>query len=133
MDSIFTKIIKGEIPSNKVAEDDNFYAFLDINPLSRGHTLVVPKKKIDYIFDLDDAYLGALHIFAKKTAKAISKVITCKRVGLVVYGLDVPHAHIHLIPLIKGDEINFNREKLKLSPEEMTDISSKISVAFTTE
>ncbi len=131
MASIFTKIIKGEIPSYKVAEDKNFYAFLDINPLSKGHTLVVPKQEIDYIFDLEDDYLGALHVFAKKVSKAISQTITCKRVGVVVYGLDVPHAHIHLIPLIEGNEINFNREKLKLSSEEMADIADKIFSAFT--
>ncbi len=130
MSSIFTKIIKGEIPSYKVAEDQNFYAFLDINPLSKGHTLVVPKQEVDYIFDLDDGYLGALHIFAKKVSKAISNTITCKRVGVVVYGLDVPHAHIHLIPLIEGNEINFSREKLKLSTEEMAEIASKIFTAF---
>ncbi len=130
MDSIFTKIIKGEIPSYKVAEDDQFYAFLDINPLSKGHTLVVPKEEVDYIFDLDDASLGTLHIFAKKVSKAITQVITCKRVGVVVYGLDVPHAHIHLIPLIEGDEINFNREKLNLSSEEMAEIAQKILASF---
>ncbi|MCP4551775.1 MAG: HIT family protein [Bacteroidetes bacterium] len=130
MDSVFTKIIKGEIPSYKIAEDDQFYAFLDINPLSKGHTLVVPKEEVDYIFDLDDASLGTLHIFAKKVSKAITQVITCKRVGVVVYGLDVPHAHIHLIPLIEGDEINFNREKLSLSSEEMAEIAQKILASF---
>ncbi len=130
MSSIFTKIIQGEIPSHKVAEDENFYAFLDINPLSKGHTLVVPKQEVDYIFDLEDEYLGALHIFAKKVSKAISSTITCKRVGVVVYGLDVPHAHIHLIPLIEGNEINFNREKLKLSSEEMAEIAENILAAF---
>ena len=116
MASIFTKIIKGEIPSYKVAEDEHFYAFLDINPLSKGHTLVVPKQEIDYIFDLDDQYLGALHIFSKKVSKAISAVIPSKRIGVVVYGLDVPHAHIHLIPLIEGNEINFDHKRVKLSP-----------------
>ena len=131
MSSIFTKIIQGEIPSYKVAESENFYAFLDINPLSKGHTLVVPKQEVDYIFDLEDEYLGALHIFAKKVSKAISNTITCKRLGVVVYGLDVPHAHIHLIPLVEGNEINFNREKLKFSTEEMAEIAQNISVAFT--
>lgn len=131
MGSIFTKIIKGEIPSYKVAEDENFYAFLDINPLSKGHSLVVPKQEVDYIFDLEDEYLGALHIFAKKVSQAISQTITCKRIGVVVYGLDVPHAHIHLIPLIEGNEINFTREKLKLSSEEMAEIAQKISATFT--
>jgi len=130
MASIFTKIIKGEIPSYKVAEDENFYAFLDINPLSKGHTLVVPKQEVDYIFDLDDKYLGDLHIFSKKVSKAIEQTINCKRVGIVVYGLDVPHAHIHLIPLIEGNEINFNREKVKLTSEEMAEIANKIFVAF---
>ena len=130
MASIFTKIIKGEIPSYKVAEDDDFYAFLDINPLSKGHTLVVPKLETDYIFDLEDDCLGAMHIFAKKVAKAISKTIACKRVGVVVYGLDVPHAHIHLIPLIEGNEIDFSRKKLKLNSEEMAEIANKIFAAF---
>ncbi|PKP35684.1 MAG: HIT family protein [Bacteroidetes bacterium HGW-Bacteroidetes-17] len=130
MSSIFTKIIKGEIPSYKVAEDEHFYAFLDINPLSKGHTLVVPKQEVDYIFDLDDQYLGALHIFSKKVSKAISAVIPSKRIGVVVYGLDVPHAHIHLIPLIEGNEINFNGDKLKLSTEQMAEIAKRILTAF---
>ncbi len=130
MSSIFTKIIQGEIPSYKVAEDEKFYAFLDINPLSKGHTLVVPKQEIDYIFDLEDDYLGALHVFAKKVSKAISNTISCKRVGVVVYGLDVPHAHVHLIPLIEGNEINFSREKLKLIAEEMVEIAGQIFTAF---
>ena len=130
MASIFTKIIQGEIPSYKVAEDENFYAFLDINPLSKGHTLVVPKQEVDYIFDLEDDYLGAMHIFAKKVSKAISNTITCKRVGVVVYGLDVPHAHIHLIPLVEGNELNFTREKLKLSTEEMAEIANDILATF---
>lgn len=130
MASIFTKIIKGEIPSYKVAEDEQFYAFLDINPLSKGHTLVVPKHEVDYIFDLEDQYLGALHIFSKKVSKAISAVIPSKRIGIVVYGLDVPHAHIHLIPLIEGNEINFNRDKVNLTSEEMTSIANRIFAAF---
>ena len=130
MASIFTKIIRGEIPSYKVAEDENFYAFLDINPLSKGHTLVVPKLEVDYIFDLDDEYLGKLHIFSKKVSRAIENTIACKRVGVVVYGLDVPHAHIHLIPLIEGGEINFSREKVKLAPEEMAEIANNILTAF---
>ncbi len=130
MASIFTKIIRGEIPSYKVAEDENFYAFLDINPLSKGHTLVVPKLEVDYIFDLDDEYLGKLHVFSKKVSRAIENTIACKRVGVVVYGLDVPHAHIHLIPLIEGGEINFSREKVKLAPEEMAEIAGNILTAF---
>ena len=130
MASIFTKIIRGEIPSYKVAEDENFYAFLDINPLSKGHTLVVPKLEVDYIFDLDDEYLGKLHVFSKKVSRAIENTIACKRVGVVVYGLDVPHAHIHLIPLIEGGEINFSREKVKLAPEEMDEIANSILASF---
>jgi len=127
MDSIFTKIVKGEIPSYKIAENEKFFAFLDINPLSKGHTLVIPKQQTDYIFDLDDALLGELNIFAKKVGKGIEKVIKCKRIGVVVYGLDVPHAHIHLIPLVEGNEIDFKREKLKLSTEEFKQIASEIA------
>jgi len=130
MASIFTKIVQGEIPSYKVAEDDKFYAFLDINPLSKGHTLVIPKAEVDYIFDLEDALLSELHLFAKKVAKAIEHTIECKRIGVVVYGLDVPHAHIHLIPLIEGNEINFTREKVKLSQEEFTSIAKAIHESF---
>lgn len=130
MTSIFTRIVQGEIPSYKIAEDEQFYAFLDINPLSKGHTLVIPKKEIDYIFDLEDELLSELHLFAKKVAKAIENTIDCKRIGVVVYGLDVPHAHIHLIPLIEGDEINFTREKLKLSQAEFTSIAKAINESF---
>ena len=130
MASIFTKIVNGEIPSYKVAEDDNYYAFLDINPLSKGHTLVVPKKEVDYIFDLEDELLSGIHLFAKKVAKAIENTIECKRIGVVVYGLDVPHAHVHLIPLVKGNELNFTLEKLKLSQEEFADIANSISQSF---
>lgn len=130
MTSIFTKIIQGDIPSYKIAEDEQFYAFLDINPLSKGHTLVVPKTEVDYIFDLEDELLSELHLFAKKVAKAIETTIECKRIGVVVYGLDVPHAHIHLIPLIEGNEINFSREKVKLSPEEFTSIAKAINESF---
>ncbi len=130
MASIFTKIVNGEIPSYKVAEDDNYYAFLDINPLSKGHTLVVPKKEVDYIFDLEDELLSGIHLFAKKVAKAIENTIECKRIGVVVYGLDVPHAHVHLIPLVKGNELNFTLEKLKLNQEEFVEIASAISEAF---
>lgn len=130
MASIFTKIIQGEIPSYKVAEDSQFYAFLDINPLSKGHALVVPKMEVDYIYDLEDDLLKDLHLFAKKVAKAIEKVINCKRIGVVVYGLDVAHAHIHLIPLVDGGEINFTRKRVKLSPEEFTDIAASINKEF---
>jgi len=130
MASIFTKIVQGEIPSYKVAEDEKFYAFLDINPLSKGHTLVIPKAEVDYIFDLEDELLSEFHLFAKKVANAIESTIKCKRIGVVVYGLDVPHAHIHLIPLIEGNEINFTREKVKLSQEEFTSIAKAIQESF---
>ncbi|MDR1739551.1 MAG: HIT family protein [Bacteroidales bacterium] len=126
MSSIFTKIIKGEIPSYKIAEDENYYAFLDINPIAEGHTLVIPKKEIDYIFDLDDETLSGLNIFAKKVAAAIKKAIPCKRVGMVVLGMEVPHAHIHLIPLNKESDANFTNTKLKLEPSEMQAIAEKI-------
>jgi histidine triad (HIT) family protein len=133
MASIFTKIIQGEIPSYKVAEDDRFYAFLDINPLSKGHTLVIPKAEIDYVFDLEDEMLSELHLFAKKVAKAIKSTIKCKRIGVVVYGLDIPHAHIHLIPLIEGNEINFTLKKLKLNQEEFMKIAQSINQNFLTK
>ena len=131
MTSIFTKIIKGDIPSYKVAEDENYYAFLDINPLANGHTLVVPKKEVDYIFDLDkETYTGLFH-FTRKLSKAIEKCIPCKRLGMVVYGLDVPHVHIHLIPLHgTGNEINFSNPKVKLSQEEFSEIAGKILNTF---
>lgn len=119
MASIFTKIIKGEIPSYKVAEDEHYYAFLDINPLQKGHTLVVPKNEIDYIFDLSDEELTGLMIFAKKVAKAIRKSIPCQRVGVAVLGLDVPHAHVHLVPLNGGDDLNFCNPKKQFPAEEM--------------
>ena len=130
MASIFTKIVQGDIPSYKIAEDDQFYAFLDINPLSKGHTLVIPKTEVDYIFDLEDELLTAMHLFAKKVAKAIENTIECKRIGVVVYGLDVPHAHIHLIPLIEGNEINFSRKRVKLSQEEFMSIAKAINESF---
>jgi histidine triad (HIT) family protein len=126
MATIFTKIIKGEIPSYKVAEDDNFYAFLDINPLAKGHTLVVPKKEVDYMFDLDDETLGGLHIFAKKIAKAIEKAVPCKRIGTTVIGLEVPHAHLHLIPINGINDMNFEKPKLKLTDEEFKQILADI-------
>lgn len=130
MASIFSKIVLGEIPSYKIAEDEHFYAFLDINPLQKGHTLVIPKKETDYIFDIDDSELGNMMIFAKKVARAIEKVIPCKRVGVAVLGLDVPHAHIHLVPINSGSDIEFSKQKLKLSKEEFTDIANKISKAL---
>lgn len=126
MASIFTKIIKGEIPSYKILEDDKFYAFLDINPLAEGHTLVVPKKEIDYFFDLDDELLAEMMIFAKKVAKAQKQAIECNRVGLIVIGDEVPHAHIHLIPFQKVSQMSFSSPKLKLTPEKMLEIQAKI-------
>ncbi len=126
MATLFTKIINGEIPSYKIAEDENFYAFLDVFPIARGHTLVVPKKEIDYLFDLDDETLGGLHIFAKKIAKAIEKVVQCKRIGTTVIGLEVPHAHLHLIPINGITDMNFEKPKLKLSEDEFTRIQEKI-------
>ncbi len=131
MPSLFSKIINGEIPSYKVAEDDNYYAFLDINPLSEGHTLVVPKKEVDYIFDLDDITYKGLFEFSKKVSKAIEKSVECVRIGLVVYGLDVPHAHIHLIPLKgTGNEIDFSKPKVQLTQDEFAEIAKKINTAF---
>jgi len=126
MATIFTKIINGEIPSYKIAEDEKFYAFLDINPLVKGHTLVVPKKEIDYIFNLEDDLIAELNVFAKKIAKAIDKAIECKRVGVLVIGTEVPHAHIHLIPFNTEDEMNIKRPKLKLSKEEFITIVEDI-------
>ncbi|MCB0536541.1 MAG: HIT family protein [Chitinophagales bacterium] len=130
MSSIFTKIINGQIPSYKVAENDYCYAFLDINPLTKGHTLVIPKKEIDYIFDIEDDLYLELHSFAKKVALAIKKVVPCKRVGVAVLGLEVPHAHIHLVPLVKEDDINFFKPKLQLEATEMTALAHKIAEAF---
>ncbi len=126
MASIFTKIIKGDIPSYKIAENEKFFAFLDINPLTEGHTLVVPKKEVDYIFDLDNETLGEMMIFAKKIAGALDKSIECIRVGIIVIGTEVPHAHIHLIPFNDEAELNFNRKKLKLSEDKFKSIASKI-------
>ena len=127
MASIFTRIINGEIPCYKVAEDDNYFAFLDINPLAEGHTLVVPKKEVDYIFDLNDETLAGMMLFAKKVAARIRKQIECKRVAVVVLGLEVPHAHIHLIPMNSEADVDFRREKLKLSPDEFAAIASKLN------
>ncbi len=131
MASIFTKIVKGEIPSYKVAEDENYYAFLDINPLAKGHTLVIPKKEVDYIFDLDDETYKGLFDFTKKVAEAVEKSVDCIRLGMVVYGLDVPHVHIHLIPLKGvGNELNFSNPKVKLSDDEFREIASAIGSEF---
>jgi histidine triad (HIT) family protein len=130
MPTIFTKIIKGEIPSYKIAEDDRFFAFLDINPLARGHVLVVPKKETDYLFNIEDVELGDMMKFAKKLAHAIEKVVPCKRIGIAVIGLEVPHAHIHLIPINEISDINFARPKLKLSPEEFSSLAGQIRSAL---
>lgn len=126
MASIFTKIISGEIPCYKIAEDENFFAFLDISPLEAGHTLVVPKVEIDYIFDLEDDFLAKFNVFAKKVALAIEASIACKRIGIAVIGLEVPHAHIHLIPLYK-DAINFSQPKKSFTNEEFADLAKLIS------
>lgn len=130
MASIFTKIVNGEIPCFKVAENDQFLAFLDIRPLHEGHTLVIPKVEIDYIFSIDDEPLGQMMVFAKKVALAIEKTITCKRIGVAVIGLEVPHAHIHLIPLQHVSDINFEREKLSLPMDELKATAEAISKAF---
>jgi histidine triad (HIT) family protein len=130
MASIFTKIVRGEIPCNKIAEDDNFLAFLDIFPLAKGHVLVIPKKETDYIFDIQDQEYQDLWAFAKKVAKAIDQSIPCERVGVAVIGLEVPHAHIHLIPLQSVEDINFSRPKLKLEPAEFEAIAEKIKSKF---
>ena len=127
MASIFSKIAQGEIPGYKVAESDKYYAFLDINPLVEGHVLVIPGEETDYLFDLSDDELGGIMVFAKKVAKAIQKTIQCKRVGVAVVGFDVPHAHIHLIPLQGAHDIDFSRPKLKLSQEEFQSIAGKIA------
>lgn len=127
MATIFTKIIDGEIPSYKVAEDDNYYAFLDINPLTKGHTLVVPKIETDYIFDLDDNKLSGLILFAKKVAAKIKNEITCNRVAVVIIGLEVPHAHIHLIPINSESDVDFHKDRLKFSPEEFSSIASLLN------
>lgn len=126
MSSIFTKIVQGDIPSYKIAEDDNYYAFLDINPLAKGHTLVIPKKEIDYIFDIEDELYKGLFAFARKIAPAIEKVVPCKRIGLTVIGLEVPHAHIHLIPINSIYDMDFKQPKLKLKDTEFKTIAQNI-------
>ena len=130
METIFTNIIKGEIPCYKIAENDKFLSFLDISPLVKGHALVVPKIQNDYIFDLDDKTLSELTLFAKKVAIGIEKVIPCKRIGIAVIGLDVPHTHIHLIPINKIDEMNFSGKRLVFTKEEFAEIASDISKAI---
>ena len=127
---IFSKIAAGEIPSYKCAENEKFYAFLDINPLVKGHTLVIPRREVDYIFDMDDDELAEFQVFAKKVAKAIKAAFPCKKVAEVVLGLEVPHAHIHLIPMQLEHDVDFRREKLKLSEEEFKEIAAKIRDEF---
>lgn len=129
MASLFTKIIQGDIPSHKVAEDSDHIAFLDVQPLKEGHTLVVPKMEQDYIFDMTDEALAALHVFAKQVAVKIRAAIPCKRIGVAVVGLEVRHVHIHLIPLDAMDDTNFARPRLKLTPEEFEDIRRRITEA----
>lgn len=126
MATIFSRIVNGEIPCYKIAEDENYLAFLDINPLAKGHTLVIPKKEVDYIFDVDDKLLGGMMVFAKKIAKGIEKAVPCKRIGVAVLGLEVPHAHIHLIPINRLGDINFANPKLNLSPEELASTAKEI-------
>ena len=127
---IFSKIAAGEIPSYKCAEDEEFYAFLDINPLVKGHTLVIPRREVDYFFDMDDDELARYQAFAKRVAKAIKTAFPCKKVAQIVLGLEVPHAHIHLIPMQSEQDADFHREKLKLSEEEFKEIASKIFAEF---
>ncbi|MBN1789235.1 MAG: HIT family protein [Bacteroidales bacterium] len=126
MPTLFSRIITGEIPCYKIAEDKDFFAFLDINPLTKGHTLVVPKKETDYIFDIGDDLLAGMIVFSKRVALAVEKAVPCKRVGIAVLGLEVPHAHIHLIPIHDLGDINFGKPKLKLTPEEFMEIAEKI-------
>ncbi len=128
--TIFSKIAAGEIPSYKVAEDERFYAFLDINPLTEGHTLVIPREATDYVFDLDDETLAAFHVFSKRVARAIKEAYPCQKVASVVLGLEVPHAHIHLIPLQSEADADFRREKLRLSAEQMSEIAGRIAACF---
>jgi histidine triad (HIT) family protein len=130
MSSVFTKIVKGEIPSYKIAETEDYYAFLDINPLAKGHTLVIPKKEIDYLFDIEDNYYAGLMVFAKKIARAIEKVVPCKRMGMTVIGLEVPHAHIHLIPINTIYDMDFKQPKLKFTDEEFEKIAADIRKAM---
>ena len=126
-DTIFTKIVKGEIPCYKIAEDENFFAFLDISPLAKGHTLVITKLQNDYIFDLPDELLGKMMIFAKKVALGVEKAMPCKRIGVAVIGIDVPHTHIHLVPINGVGDLDFKGERVKLTPEEFAEIAQKIS------
>ena len=130
MASIFSRIIAGEIPSYKVAEDEAHYAFLDINPLNEGHTLVVPKREVDYIFDLDDAEYAALQLFAKRVAAAVQKSVSCKRIATAVIGMEVPHAHIHLVPINTEGDMDFRKPKKEVAPERMAEIAAAIAANF---
>ena len=130
MATIFSKIVSGEIPSYKVAEDDRFYAFLDINPLAKGHTLVIPKREVDYFFDLSDEEIAAMQVFAKRVALAIKKSFACVKVGQSVLGLEVPHAHIHLVPMASEKDMLFSNPKLKLTSDEFVEIAQKIANNF---
>lgn len=130
MASIFSKIIAGEIPSYKIAENENFYSFLDISPMAKGHALIVPKKEVDYIFDLDDNTLAEMNIFAKQVAKAIEKAIPCKRIGILVIGLEVPHAHIHLIPINNESDMSLSNPRLKLEQSDFIEIAESIRLQF---
>lgn len=130
MGSIFSKIVAGEIPSYKVAEDDRFYAFLDINPVNWGHTLVIPKQEVDYIFDLDDQTLGDLMIFARRVAKALKQACPCKKVAMAVLGLEVPHAHVHLVPINKEGDMDFHNKIENPDPQKMKEIAEEIAKAF---
>ncbi|MDE5420958.1 HIT family protein [Ancylomarina sp. DW003] len=130
MSTIFTKIINGEIPCHKIAEDDKYFAFLDISPLAEGHTLVIPKAEVDYIFDLEDEVLAGLNVFAKRVAKAVEKSIECKRIGVAVIGLEVPHTHIHLVPLNAIGDLNFSNPKLSPSQEDLAEVATKIRANF---
>ena len=130
MATIFTKIINGEIPCYKIAEDDRYFAFLDINPLKAGHTLVVPRQETDYVFELDDDQLCGLIIFSKKVAEAIKTAFPCNRIGIAILGLEVPHAHVHLVPMDSMEDVNFKNPKLKFTPEEFKKIAEKIKENF---
>lgn len=130
MASVFSKIVAGEIPSYKVAEDENYYAFLDISPVAKGHTLVIPKHEVNYIFDLDEAEYEGLWSFARRVAKAMKQVLPCQRIGVAVMGLEVPHAHIHLVPINKESDMNFFADKLSLPAEEMAAIAAKVNEQF---
>ena len=126
MATVFSKIVKGEIPCYQIAEDDRFFAFMDINPVAKGHTLVIPKRETDYIFALDDNEIADMMVFAKKVAKAIEKAVPCKRIGVAVIGLEVPHAHIHLIPINQEGDMDFKKEHVHLSEEEFREVQKKI-------